>query len=88
VTTLFKALQLIHSRGFGDVLRDYVAFDLETTDLNPATCEIIELGAAKVRDGEVVDTFHSLVRCAGPVSAGATDVHGYSEADLREAPTL
>ncbi len=88
MTTLFKALQLIHSRGFGDVLRDYVAFDLETTDLNPATCEIIELGAAKVRDGEVVDTFHSLVRCAGPVSAGATDVHGYSEADLREAPTL
>jgi DNA polymerase III epsilon subunit family exonuclease len=87
-TTLFKALQLVHSRGFGDVLRDYVAFDLETTDLNPATCEIIELGAAKVRDGEVVDTFHSLVRCQGSISAGATEVHGYSDADLRDAPEL
>jgi len=88
VMTLFKALQLIHSRGFGDVLHDFVAFDLETTDLNPATCEIIELGAAKVHDGEIVDTFHSLIRCAGDVSAGATEVHGYGAADLREAPTL
>jgi superfamily I DNA/RNA helicase/inhibitor of KinA sporulation pathway (predicted exonuclease) len=88
VTTLFKALQLVHSGEFGDVLSDYVAFDLETSDLDIATCEIIELGAAKVKDGEVVDTFHSLVRCSGPISAGATEVHGYSETDLREAPAL
>ncbi len=88
VTTLFKALQLVHSRGFGDVLHDYVTFDLETTDLNPASCEIIELGAAKVSNGEVVDTFHTLVRCAGPIAAGATAIHGYGERDLREAPSL
>ncbi len=85
---LFKALQVIHSREFRDVLTDYVAFDLETTDLDPATCEIIELGAAKVRGGQVVDTFHSLVRCEGPISAGARDVHGYTEEDLRSAPPL
>ncbi len=88
VTTLFKALQLIHSRDFGDVFRDYVTFDLETTDIDPASCEIIELGAAKVRDGEVVDTFHSLVRCEGSISAGASEVHGYTEESLRGAPPL
>jgi len=87
-TTLFKALQLIHSRDFGDILRDYVAFDIETTDLDTATCEIVELGAAKVRDGEVVDTFHSLVRCEGPINAGAAEVHGYTAEDLRDAPPL
>ncbi|KPK65957.1 MAG: hypothetical protein AMS21_03430 [Gemmatimonas sp. SG8_38_2] len=87
-TTLFKALQLIHSRDFGDILRDYVAFDIETTDLDTASCEIIELGAAKVRAGEVVDTFHSLVRCEGPIDAGASDVHGYTEEDLRDAAPL
>jgi DNA polymerase III epsilon subunit family exonuclease len=88
VTTLFKALQLIHSREFGDVLRDYVAFDLETTDLDPASCEIIELGAAKVRDGVVVDTFHSLVRCEGRINAQASEIHGYKEEDLSGAPPL
>jgi superfamily I DNA/RNA helicase/inhibitor of KinA sporulation pathway (predicted exonuclease) len=87
-TTLFKALQLIHSRDFGDILRDYVAFDIETTDLDTASCEIVELGAAKVRGGEVVDTFHSLVRCEGPINAEAAQVHGYTEEDLRDAPPL
>ncbi|KPK78373.1 MAG: hypothetical protein AMS25_15730, partial [Gemmatimonas sp. SM23_52] len=87
-TTLFKALQLIHSREFGDVLRDYVTFDLETTDLDPATCEIVELGAARVRDGEIVDSFRSLVRSEAPISAGASAIHGYTDKDLRDAPTL
>jgi len=87
-TTLFKALQLVHSSDFGDILRDYVAFDIETTDLDTASCEIVELGAAKVRDGEVVDTFHSLVRCEGPINAEAAKVHGYTAEDLRDAPPL
>lgn len=88
ITTTFKALQLLHSRDFGDVLRDYVTFDLETTDLDPAACEIIELGAAKVRDGEVVDTFHSLIRCEGPINAQASEVHGYTEENLAGEPPL
>jgi DNA polymerase III epsilon subunit family exonuclease len=87
-TKLFKALQLIHSRDFGDVLTDYVAFDLETTDIDPSTCEIIELGAARVRDGTVAETFHTLLRCEGPIAPAAREVHGYDEADLRDAPRL
>ncbi len=87
-TTLFKALQLIHARGFRDVLRDYVTFDVETTDLDPAGCEIIELGAAKVIGGEVVDTFRSFVRCQKPISLKATEKHGYTQQDLQGAPSL
>ncbi len=87
-TTLFKALQLIHSHDFGDLLRDFVTFDLETTDLDPAACEIIELGAARVRDGQVVDTFRSLVYCDRPIAAEAREKHGYAVTDLRGAPTL
>jgi DNA polymerase III epsilon subunit family exonuclease len=88
VTTLFKALQLLHSRDFGETLRDYVTFDLETTDLDPSSCEIVEIGAAKVRDGVVVDEFHALVRPARPISPAASQVHGYTEASLRDAPGL
>ncbi|NIR43738.1 MAG: UvrD-helicase domain-containing protein [Gemmatimonadetes bacterium] len=87
-TTAFKALQLIHSRDFAEVLTDFVAFDLETTDLDPMTCEIVEIGAARVRDGRVVDTFHSLVRPDRPVTASAAEVHGYTEAELADAPPL
>ena len=36
---------------------DYVAVDIETTGLYPKYDKIIEIGAARVRDGKVEDTF-------------------------------
>lgn len=39
------------------MLKSYVAFDIETTGLNPEHNEIIEIGALKVREGKVVDRF-------------------------------
>ena len=83
---VFKALQLIQSHDFDEVMENYVAFDLETTDKDVAECEIVELGAVKVRGGEVTERFHSLVRAARPISASAREVHGYSDEDLHEAP--
>ena len=35
------------------MLKSYIAFDLETTGLDPEQNEIIEIGALKVRDGKV-----------------------------------
>ncbi|MGH7498739.1 MAG: UvrD-helicase domain-containing protein [Gemmatimonadales bacterium] len=83
---VFKALQLLHPPARRDELRDFVTFDLETTGLEVATCEILEIAAVRVRGGQVTDRFSTLVRCTGPISAGAQAAHGYSETDLREAP--
>jgi len=85
---VFKALQLVHSRTLAPEFRDFVAFDLETTAQDVATCEIVEIGAVRVRDGREVAQFHRLVRPRGRVSAGATAVHGYTEASLAEAPAF
>jgi len=85
---VFKALQLLHPPAPRDEFRDYVTFDLETTGLDVGTCEIIEIAAVRVRAGQVVDRYASLVRCTGPISPGAQAAHGYSEADLRDAPSL
>lgn len=41
---------------------NYIAFDFETTGLNSITSEILEIGAVKVLDGQIVDTFQSLVK--------------------------
>lgn len=40
---------------------EYVALDLETTGLDPSYDEIIEIGAVRVKDNRVVDSFSSLV---------------------------
>src|SRR5256885_4135491 len=60
--TIFKALQLLHSQELDTALERYVAFDLETTDTEVATCGVVEIGAARVVRGEIVDRFRSLVQ--------------------------
>lgn len=39
----------------------YVVVDLEMTGLNPKTDRILEIGAVKVQQGKVTDTFHRMV---------------------------
>jgi DNA polymerase III epsilon subunit family exonuclease len=81
--TLFKALQLLHSRDLTATLDSYVTFDFETTDNDAATCGVVEIGAARVVKGEIVDRFHTLVNPFRPITAGATKVHGYTDADVQ-----
>ncbi len=83
---VFKALQLLQTRALANPFPEFVAFDFETTDKDAGSCDVVEIGAVRVADGRVVDEFHSLVRPERPVSTGATEVHGYTMADLEDAP--
>ena len=82
----FKALQLLQTRSLTDPFPEFVAFDFETTDKDSASCDVVEIGAVRVVGGKVVDEFHVLVRPRRPISERATEVHGYTAADLADAP--
>jgi superfamily I DNA/RNA helicase len=82
--TTFKALQLLTALG-QDNFRDFVVVDLETTDRDPATAEIVEVGAVRVRNWEVTEEFHRLVKPRVPIAEQAARTHGYTEADLHQA---
>lgn len=43
------------------MINTFVALDIETTGLNPAEDKIIEIGMAKISDGEIVDSYSTLV---------------------------
>lgn len=58
------------------MIKDYVAFDLETTGLSPETDQIIEIGALKVKDGKVVGRFMEFVKPDEPISAAITSITG------------
>jgi predicted DnaQ family exonuclease/DinG family helicase len=66
----------------------FVALDLETTGLNPDRDAIIEVGAVKFRDDEVLDTFSSFVDPGRPIPLAITDLTGICDDDVAGAPGL
>lgn len=68
-----------------------VALDLETTGLNPKKDQILEIGAARIVDGEVTDTYSVFVNSGGKIPefvinlTGITDEMAAGGLPLREA---
>ena len=83
--TVFKALQLLDAGKLDTTLDRYVTFDFETTDSDAATCGVVEIGAVRVVNGEIVERFHAMVNPYRPISPQATAVHGYTDADVAPA---
>ena len=67
-------------------LSDCVTFDLETTGTDIGTGRILEIGAARVRDGAVVAKYQQLVDPEVPIPEDSSLVHGYRDADVRGMP--
>ena len=68
--------------------RNYVVFDLETTGLSPINDEITEIGAVKVIDGKVSDTFEMLVKPNQKISQKITDLTGISNEMVKDKPPI
>ena len=66
----------------------YIAIDLETTGLNPKTERIIEIGAARVEDGTVVQTYSTFVNPERDLDARIRELTGICDDDLKDAPVL
>ena len=70
------------------MFEDCVVCDLETTGLNPARDEIIEIALARLHYGEVVDTWQTLVRPNGHIPVTVRRLTGLDETQLAGAPEL
>lgn len=70
------------------MVNDYVVMDIETTGLNPKSEKIIELGAARIREGKVVDTFSAFVNPGRSLSERIVELTGISDRDVENAPYI
>lgn len=70
------------------MIRSYVSIDLETTGLNPKTDKIIEIGAVKVIDGQVVETFQTYINPGRKLEDRITELTGISQEQVDSAPVI
>ena len=80
-----KAAIVFNPKPYG--LQDsYVVFDLETTGLSADKNYIIEIGAVKVVEGEVKDSFSTFVEPPVPIPQKITDLTSITDAMVQGAP--
>ena len=70
------------------MLNSYVCVDLETTGLNPKIDKVIEIGAVKVVEGKVAETFSMLVNPGRNLEQRVVDLTGINDAELARAPYI
>lgn len=66
----------------------FVVFDIETTGLDSFENEIIEIGALKVKDGKVVDSFDHLIKPSHPINSFITDLTGITNEMVENAESI
>ena len=81
---------LIEEKPVNDFLaqNDVVVFDFETTGLDHQTCEIIEIGAVKIKNGKLAETFSTFVKPKSEISEEITNITSITNAMVRNAPTI
>ena len=66
----------------------FVVVDLESTGGSPAQCGITEIGAVKVRGGDVIGEFQTLVNPAEPIPAFISVLTGITDAMVADSPRI
>lgn len=66
----------------------YVAFDLETTGLNPGYDSIVEIGAVRVENGVVSEEYHQMVNPGIPMPSDASAVNHITDDMLSGKPKI
>ena len=69
-----------------DLECDYIILDLETSSLDIHSCDILEVGAIKIKDGKIIDSFSSLVRPVSDINQEALNVNKLDLSELETAP--
>ena len=66
----------------------FCVLDLETTGATVESCGITEIGAVRIRGGELLGTFHTLVNPGTAIPPEITFLTGITQAMVRPAPKV
>ncbi len=63
--------------------QEYVVFDTETTGLSVGTDQMIEIGAVKVKNDEIIERFDELIACPKPLPPFITELTNITDEMLQ-----
>ncbi len=80
-----SALYGTYEGGFED---EFVVFDIETTGLSNASCGITEIGAVKVKNGEVLERYNTFVNPEMPIPQEIVELTGITDEMVKDARVI
>lgn len=83
VDDMIAAVKGEGKRDFGG---EYIVFDLETTGLSAANDRITEIGAVRLREGQVVESFDTFVNPERSIPGNIVELTGITDAMVKDAP--
>ncbi|MBR4893037.1 MAG: PolC-type DNA polymerase III [Clostridia bacterium] len=80
--------QIVKGNQKGSLSGEFVVFDIETTGFSASENKITEIGACKIKNGEIIDRFSSFVNPKVPIPEKISELTGITDEMVKDAPEI